>query len=79
MCRVLFTDVRSKEELKEALDRTFQYYIDEYPQTRFGGKTAGQVRKEADAGQLENYPIKLNSQIVRFWKRVNSKKATAQA
>lgn len=75
MCRVLFPDVRSVSEMKQALDRTYQYYIDEYPQIRFRGKTAGQVREEAMSGDIQNYPIKPNNRIKNFWLMIDEKQS----
>lgn len=73
ICRVLFPDVKSVSEMKEALEKTFRYYMDEYPQARYDGKTAGQVREEAMSGEVREYPIKPNSQVKKFWSMIEEK------
>ena len=75
MCRVLHPNVRSVSEMKEALEMTYQFYIDKYPQARFEGKTSGQIRKEAISGMIRQYPIKQNNRIKQFWAKIENKKS----
>lgn len=44
---ILYPNIHSKEEMIEAIYGTLDYYINEYPQKRFKGKTCGQIRKAA--------------------------------
>ncbi|SEJ14259.1 hypothetical protein SAMN04487834_10631, partial [Sharpea azabuensis] len=54
-------------EAAEIIYRTYEYYIYRYPQKRFHGKTANQVRQEAlTANTPEQYPIAPNRKIERF-------------
>ena len=56
--------------------RTYEYYIYKYPQKRFHGKTAYQVRQEALAANTpEQYPIAPNRKIERFWEKIEKNKA----
>lgn len=75
MCRVLYPEARSRKELEVALNNTFMYYIEHYPQERFGGKTSGEVRKEAMDRKIQTqYPIAPNPKIIRFWAKIEEKK-----
>lgn len=76
MLFILYPNLKTYEELVRAIHNTFKYYIEEYPQERFNGKTAGEVR--AEGLQAENpvqYPIKKNLRIERFWAEIERKKA----
>lgn len=76
ICVVLYPGVKTAAEIKGALYKTFDYYINEYPQKRFKGKTAGEVRKAAlEEGIVEDYPIQKNPAVMRFWEKIESKKA----
>ncbi len=76
MARVLF----AYEEAAEIIYRTYEYYIYRYPQKRFHGKTANQVRQEAlTAVTPEQYPIAPNRRIERFWEKIQKSKAKHQA
>lgn len=75
MCHVLYPNVKNGKELRKALEATFRYYIDEYPQERFKGRTAGEVRADAlENGIVGDYPIRKNPQVVRFWKKIEMRK-----
>ena len=79
ICEVLFPKIRSVEEMKAALEKTYEYYINEYPQKRFDGKTAGEVRAEAlIEGVTRDYPIKPNPQVVHFWKMIGESQKSHQ-
>ena len=59
----------------EAIDKTLDYYINEYPQERFKGKTCGEVRKEALSAETPVvYPIKPNKKIEKYWAEIEAKK-----
>ena len=71
----LFPDVTTKEEMIVAIYKTLDYYINYYPQKRFKGKTAGQVRKEAlEAEKPLAYPIAVNPRITKYWQRIEELK-----
>lgn len=70
---VLYPDIGSYEEMEKAIYGAFDYYIREYPQHRFKGKTAGEVRKEALSAETPvNYPIPKNNRIIKFWDRIHT-------
>ena len=70
---VLYPDVCSYEEMEKAVYDSFDYYINEYPQHRFKGKTAGEVRREAlSAEEPVDYPIPKNNRIIEFWDHIHS-------
>lgn len=76
---VLYPDIRTKQELIEAIYKANYYYINYYPQRRFKGKSAGQVRKEALAnGGRIDYPIKPNPKIIAYWNHIEELKAQSQ-
>lgn len=69
--RVLYPEVSTVEKMREAIEGTFNFFINESPQKRFKGKTAGEVRSQAlNEGQIVDYPIEPNPQITRFWNRI---------
>lgn len=75
MISILYPNVTTKEEMIEAIYKTLDYYINEYPQKRFKGKTAGEVRKEALA--TDNpivYPILKNNKILKYWEHIEELK-----
>lgn len=73
--QVLYPDIRTKEELIEAVYKATDYYINSYPQRRFKGKTAGQVRKEAlESDNRADYPIPINQKYVRYWEHIEQLK-----
>ncbi len=70
---VLYPDARSRRELEDAICGALAYYIDEYPQHRFHGKTAGEVRREAlGAVTPVVYPIPKNNRIIKYWNHIHS-------
>lgn len=74
--RILNPDVSNWEELEAGIKRSFDYYINEYPKERFKGKTVGEVRREALSATVPvAYPIKKDSRIVRFWKKIEGKRS----
>ncbi len=76
---VLYPDIHTYEEMEAAIYAAYDYYISEYPQHRFKGKTAGEVRREAlQAETPVAYPIPVNRKIQKFWDNIESKKAAAQ-
>ena len=78
--QVLYPDIRSKEELIEAVYKAVEYYVNFYPQRRFKGKTAGQVRKEALAcDNAANYPIPVNHKYARDWQHIEQLKSRASS
>ncbi|MBR3692966.1 MAG: IS3 family transposase [Erysipelotrichales bacterium] len=75
MLLVLYPNLETYEELEEAIYKTYEYYQHEYPQARFHGLTAMEVRQAAlttDAPQ--QYPIKPNSRIIKYWKHIDELK-----
>ena len=76
---VLYPDIRTKKELIDAIYKANDYYINFYPQRRFKGKTAGQVRKEALANEGKvDYPIKPNPKYIRYWNHIEQFKAQSK-
>lgn len=74
--QVLYPNIKTKEELIEAVYKATDYYINFYPQRRFKGKTAGQVRKEALANENKaSFPIADNPKYIRYWERIAQLKA----
>ena len=76
---ILYPNIRTKEEMIEAIYGTLDYYINHYPQKRFKGKTCGQVRAEAMASieqnkQVTDYPIKQANRYIKFWADLELKK-----
>lgn len=70
---VLYPNARSQEEIKAAIYGAFEYYINEYPQHRFKGKTAGEVRREALSSETPVvYPIPKNNRIIKYWNHIHS-------
>lgn len=71
MMAILYPDVDSLESCQEAVRKTIDYYMNEYPQERFEGRTAAEVRAEAlQTKKPVIYPIKTNPQIQKFWDRI---------
>lgn len=72
MLDVLYPDISSYEELEAAIYGTIDYYLNEYPQHRFHGKTAGQVRAEAlQELSPTQYPIPKNNRIQKYWDKIH--------
>lgn len=72
---ILYPNIKSKEEMIQAIYGTLDYYINEYPQKRYKGMTCGQVRKEAlQASEPVVYPIKQANKYIKFWTDIEQKK-----
>ena len=77
--QILYPDIKTKEELIEAVYKAADYYINFYPQRRFQGKTAGQVREEAlDNKGKADYPIADNPKYIRYWEHIELLKLHSQ-
>ena len=72
--QVLHPQVVSYDELNASICKTIDYYINEDPQKRFNGLTAGEMRKEAMRGNIKNCPIATNHRIEGYWKTIKEKK-----
>lgn len=78
MLFILYPHVQSKEEMIRAIYGTLDYYINEYPQKRFKGKTCGEVRAEAVKSSAPiPYPIKQAARYIQFWAEIEQKKQRA--
>lgn len=64
---ILHPQVASYDELNDSICKTIDYYINEDPQKRFNGLTAGEMRKEAMKGNIKNCPIAPNHRIEKYW------------
>ena len=72
---ILYPNITSKEEMRQAIKGTLDYYINHYPQKRLNGKTCGQVRKESlEQKEFTQYPIIPARRYVRYWNEIESKK-----
>ena len=68
---ILHPKVETYDELLIAIDETFDFYINEYPQERFKGLTAGEVRRAALQTETPiQYPIKPNQKIINYWNHI---------
>lgn len=75
MLFILYPNIESKEEMIHAIYGTLDYYINEYPQKRYKGKTCGQVRQEAlQSSKPTIYPIKQANRYIKFWMKIEQKK-----
>ena len=69
----LHPDVETYDELLIAIDETFEFYINEYPQERYHGLTSGEVRQAAlQADNPIQYPIKPNPKIIKYWNNIKA-------
>lgn len=76
---ILYPNLKTYEELEQAIYKTLYYYENNYPQSRFKGLTAMEVRKQAlGNNKPEIYPIKPNPQVVKYWKQIDSLKIKNQ-
>ena len=75
MLFILYPNITAKEEMRQAIKGTLDYYINHYPQKRLNVKTCGQVRK-VSLKQIEftQYPVILETKYVRYWNEIESKK-----
>ena len=75
MLLVLYPNLETYEELVEAIYKTYDYYQYEYPQARFHGLTAMEVREAALASNTpQKYPITPNPRVVKYWKHIDELK-----
>lgn len=75
---ILYPKIQSKEEMIQAIYGTLDYYINEYPQKRYKGKTCGQVRAESlQTTEPVVYPIKQANRYIKFWTEREKKKQQA--
>ena len=78
MLFILYPHVQTKEQMIQAIYGTLDYYINEYPQKRFNGKTCGEVRAAAmRTSEPIPYPIKQASRYIKFWAEIEQKKKRA--
>lgn len=75
---ILYPNIETKEQMIEAIYKTYDYYVNHYPQKRLKGKTCGQVREEAmaqikDNIQVTAYPIKQSNKYIKFWNDIEAK------
>lgn len=70
---VLHSQVASYDELNASICKTIDYYINEDPQKRFNGLTAGEMRREARKGNIKSCPIAPNHRIKRYWQKIHDK------
>ena len=69
----LHPDIETYDELLIAIDETFDFYINEYPQERYHGLTSGEVRQAAlQANTPIQYPIKPNPKIIKYWNNIKA-------
>ena len=71
---ILHPQVASYDELNDSICKTIDYYINEDPQKRFNGLTAGEMRKEAMKGNIKNCPIAPNHRIEKYWQKIHENK-----
>lgn len=77
MLHILYPEINSIESCITAVQETIEYYMNDYPQERFKGRTAAEVRQEAFKTECPvQYPIKLNLRIEKFWEKIAKKKYT---
>ena len=78
MLFILYPNIKTKEEMIQAIYGTLDYYINEYPQKRYKGKTCGQVRQEAlQSTDPTVYPIRQDNRYIKFWADIEQKKRQA--
>ena len=60
-------DITDEASLRNAIAKYLDFYTNERPQERFGGKTPAQVRQEAMlADSPKDYPIPENKRIQKY-------------
>jgi hypothetical protein len=75
MLFILYPNIKSKEEMIQAIYGMLDYYIKDYPQKRYKGKTCGRIRKEALQTSIPIiYPIKQANKYIKFWAIIEQKK-----
>lgn len=79
MMFILYPDIDSLESCQEAVRKTIEFYMNEYPQERYGGRTSAEVRAEAlQAETPTRYPIKPNPRVQKFWDKIEQKRVNQQ-
>ena len=76
MRQVLYPEVKDYNELVNSMKLTIKYYIEQDPQARFHGKTAGEIRAEAMKGNVQSYPIAPNPRIMKYKEELKRKQKT---
>ena len=72
--RILYPDIKTYDEFVQAIYKTYDFYINEYPQERFHGRTAGEVREAAlISDDPKQYPIARNVKIIKYWDSIKTK------
>lgn len=72
---VLYPNITSKQEMIIAIYKTLDYYINEYPQARFKGKTSGEVWNEAMSSDNPiSYPIHKTNRYIKYWNHIEELK-----
>ena len=72
---ILYPNITSKQEMIKAIYKTLDYYINEYPQARFKGKTAGEVWNEAMNNDSPIvYPIHKANRYIKYWNHIEELK-----
>ncbi|MGB4985449.1 MAG: IS3 family transposase [Erysipelotrichaceae bacterium] len=75
MLVVLYPNLKTYEQLEQAIYNTLDYYHKDYPQMRFKGLTALEVRSNAlNQENPKRYPITPNPQVVKFWNHIEEVK-----
>lgn len=76
---ILYPNITNKQEMIEAIYGTLDYYINEYPQARFKGKTAGEVWNEAmNNSNPIAYPIYKANKYIKYWNHIEELKQQHQ-
>ncbi len=79
MLVILYPDIKTYEELEQAIYNTLDYYHNKYPQMRFKGLTPLEIRDKALNQEVpEQYPITPNPRVIKFWDKINQSKAKNQ-
>lgn len=73
---VLYPNIKDYNELVDSMHSAIKYYINDNPQARFHGKTAGEVRAEAIKGIVKSYPIAPNPRIIKYKEELKRKQKT---
>lgn len=78
MFSILYPNITSKEKMIEAIQGTYEYYVNHYPQRRLKGKTCGEVRAESlNQKEYEQYPIVPAQRYLKYWNAIEQKKQKA--
>lgn len=72
--RILYPTIKTYDEFVSDIYKVYDFYIHEYPQERFHGKTAAEVRVAALLSKVaQQYPIAKNVRIIKYWKNIEVK------